>query len=438
MAETETKIINIKDRNFKNKLNGLIRVDQKNQSNLYNIVFNIIQKIQKLGDSALIEFVNKFDSKKINKIEELFIPKDVLKNAYYSLKKEEKQALNIAAKRIKKFHTHQIPIDLKCKDNMQVKLGLKHSPIGAAGFYVPGGKAIYPSSVLMNAIPALVAGVERRVVVSPVSDLHKSSIVLAAAHVADVTEFMCMGGAHAIAALAYGTETVTNVNKIVGPGNAYVAEAKRQVFGKVGIDSIAGPSEVLIVCDKSANPNHVAIDLLSQAEHDELAQAILITDNEELALEVESSIKKFLIKLPRTKIASSSWNNFGAIILVEDMNEAIKLVNLIAPEHLQLIFKNAESLVNKVKNAGAIFIGPFTPEAVGDYIAGPNHVLPTSGTAKFSSGLGVLDFYKRTTIVNFNKKNLNELGEHIVTLAKAEGLDAHAMSVSLRLNDLFS
>ena len=434
MAETETKIINIKDRNFKNKLNGLMRVDQKNQSNLYNIVFNIIQKIQKLGDSALIEFVNKFDSKKINKIEELFIPKDVLKNAYYSLKKEEKQALNIAAKRIKKFHTHQIPIDLKYKDNMEVNLGLKYSPIVSAGFYVPGGKAIYPSSVLMNAIPALVAGVERRVVVSPVSDLHKSSIVLAAAHVADVTEFICMGGAHAIAALAYGTETVTNVNKIVGPGNAYVAEAKRQVFGKVGIDSIAGPSEVLIVCDKSANPNHVAIDLLSQAEHDELAQAILITDNEELALEVESSIKKFLIKLPRTKIASSSWNNFGAIILVEDMNEAIKLVNLIAPEHLQLIFKNAESLVNKVKNAGAIFIGPFTPEAVGDYIAGPNHVLPTSGTAKFSSGLGVLDFYKRTTIVNFNKKNLNELGEHIVTLAKAEGLDAHAMSVSLRLN----
>ncbi len=433
MAETETKIINIKDRNFKNTLNGLMRVDQKNQLNLYNIVFNIIQKIQKLGDSALIEFVNKFDNKKINKIEELFISKNVLKNAYNSLKKEEKQALNIAAKRIKKFHKHQIPIDLKYKDNMEINLGLKHSPIASAGFYVPGGKAIYPSSVLMNAIPALVAGVERRVVVSPVSDLSKSSIVLAAAHVADVTEFICMGGAHAIAALAYGTETVTQVNKIVGPGNAYVAEAKRQVFGKVGIDSIAGPSEVLIVCDKTANPNHVAIDLLSQAEHDELAQAILITDNEEIAIKVESSIKKFLKKLPRTKIASSSWNNFGAIILVEDMNEAIKLVNLIAPEHLQLIFKNAKSLVNKVKNAGAIFIGPFTPEAVGDYIAGPNHVLPTNGTAKFSSGLGVLDFYKRTTIVNFNKKNFNELGKHVVTLAKAEGLDAHAMSVSSRL-----
>ena len=434
MAESQTKIINIRDKNFKNKFNALIRVDQKNQLNIYNTVFNIINKIQKLGDSALIEFVNKLDSKKINNIKELYIEKDILKNAYNSLKKKEKQALNIAAERIKKFHLRQIPANIEYKDNIDVNLGLKYSPIDSAGFYVPGGKAIYPSSVLMNAIPALVAGVERRVVVSPVTDLHKSSIVLAAAYVAEVTEFICMGGAHAIGALAYGTETVTQVNKIVGPGNAYVAEAKRQVFGKVGIDSIAGPSEVLIVCDKSAEPNYVAIDLLSQAEHDELAQAILITDNEELAIQVEASIKKFLRKLPRSKIASSSWRDFGAILLVDDMNEAINLVNLIAPEHLQLIFKDAHKFVNKVKNAGAVFIGPFTPEAVGDYIAGPNHVLPTSGTAKFSSGLGVLDFYKRTTIVNFNKKNLNELGKHVVTLAKAEGLDAHAMSVSLRLN----
>ena len=433
MPESQTKILNSKDEDFKKKLNIILKVDQKNQLNLYNTVFEIIKKIQESGDDALIDFIHKFDSAKINKIDELYISKDVLKNAYNSLRKEEKQALNIAAERIKKFHKHQIPIDIKYKDDIDVNLGLKYSPIVSAGFYVPGGKAIYPSSVLMNAIPALVAGVERRVVVSPISDLHKSCIVLAAAHVANVTEFICMGGAHAIAALAYGTKTVNPVDKIVGPGNAYVAEAKRQVFGKVGIDSIAGPSEVLIVCDKSANPNHVAIDLLSQAEHDELAQAILITDNQELALNVEYSVKKFLTKLPRSKIASSSWNNFGAIILVEDMNEAIKLVNFIAPEHLQLMFKNAKQFVNKIKNAGAIFLGPFTPEAVGDYIAGPNHVLPTNGTAKFSSGLGVLDFYKRTTIVNFNEKNLNDLGKHVVTLAKAEGLDAHAMSVSLRL-----
>ncbi len=434
MAETQTKIINIKDKDFQYKLNALIRADEKNHLNIHNTVFDIIQKIKKLGDNALIEFINKFDATKINQIEELYIKKDVLKNAYNSLKIEEKQALKISAQRIKKFHMHQIPVDVKYKDSIDVNLGLKFTPIDSVGFYVPGGKAIYPSSVLMNAIPALVAGVERRVVVSPVSDLNKSSIVLAAAHVANVTEFICMGGAHAIAALAYGTETVTKVDKIVGPGNAYVAEAKRQVFGKVGIDSIAGPSEVLIVCDKSANPNHVAIDLLSQAEHDESAQAILITDNEELAVKVESSIRKFLNKLPRSKIASLSWNDFGAIILVEDMNDAIKLVNFIAPEHLQLIFKNAKKFVNRVKNAGAIFIGPFTPEAVGDYIAGPNHILPTRGTSKFSSGLGVVDFYKRTTTVNFSKKNLNELGQHVVTLAKAEGLDAHAMSVSLRLN----
>ena len=434
MTETKSKILTIKNKDFKKEIEDILRKDQKNQLDLYNTVFKIIQKIESSGNKALIDFIYQFDNIKIKNIEELYLSKKILKNAYNSLKKEEKQALNIAAERIKNFHTHQIPLDIKYKDHIDINLGLRYSPISSAGFYVPGGKAIYPSSVLMNAIPAHVAGVERRVVVSPVSDLNKSAIVLAAAYVANVTEFICMGGAHAIAALAYGTETVTAVDKIVGPGNAYVAEAKRQVFGKVGIDSIAGPSEVLIVCDKSANPNHVAIDLLSQAEHDELAQAILITDDKELALEVEHSIKKFLAKLPRSRIASSSWYNFGAIILVKDMSEAIKIVNFIAPEHLQLIFKNAKTLVNKVKNAGAIFLGPFTPEAVGDYIAGPNHVLPTSGTAKFSSGLGVLDFYKRTTIVNFNKRNLNDLGEHIVTLAKAEGLDAHAMSVSHRLN----
>ena len=434
MTENKSKILNIKNKDFKNKIKDILRKDQKNQLDLYNTVFKIIQKIQNSGNDALINFIHKLDNIKIKNIDELYLSKNILKNAYDSLKKEEKQALNIAAERIKDFHIHQIPVDIKYKDDFDINLGLKYSPISSAGFYVPGGKAIYPSSVLMNAIPALVAGVERRVVVSPVSDLNKSAIVLAAAYVANVTEFICMGGAHAIAALAYGTETVMAVDKIVGPGNAYVAEAKRQVFGKVGIDSIAGPSEVLIVCDKSANPNHVAIDLLSQAEHDELAQAILITDDEELALKVEQSIKKFLTKLPRSRIASSSWNNFGAIILVKDMKEAIKIVNFIAPEHLQLIFKNAKRFVNKVKNAGAIFVGPFTPEAVGDYIAGPNHVLPTSGTAKFSSGLGVLDFYKKTTIVNFSKKNLNDLGKHVVTLAKAEGLDAHAMSVSLRLN----
>ena len=435
MDKFQSKLLKTSDENFKEKFKLLLQSRQTNQSNLYKTVYDIIEKVKKEGDLGLKELVQQFDKIKLNKIEELYISKNILKEAYLNLKKEEKIALDLAAKRIKEFHEHQKPSNIDYSDHIEVKLGLNHTPIEGVGFYVPGGKAIYPSSLLMTAIPALVAGVSRRVVVSPISDLDKSSIVLAAAYVAEVTDFICMGGAHSIGALAYGTETITPVNKIVGPGNAYVAEAKRQVFGKVGIDSIAGPSEVLIVADKTANPNYVAIDLLSQAEHDEQAQAILLTNDLELAQNVQVSIERFLKELPRSKIASSSWNDFGSIILVENFDEAIDLVNEVAPEHLQLMTSNAENLLKKIKNAGAIFIGHFTPEAVGDYIAGPNHVLPTNGTAKFSSGLGVLDFCKRTTIVEFNKNNLDAIGKNVVTLAKAEGLEAHAMSVALRLNN---
>lgn len=435
MDKLHSKILKTSDKEFKKKLNYLLRLSKTNQSNLYKTVFDIIEEVKNNGDLALKEFVQNFDKIKFNKVEELFLSKSLLKDAYLNLKKEEKLALDLAANRIKEFHQYQKPRNIDYKDHIEVKLGLNYTPIEATGFYVPGGKAIYPSSVLMNAIPALVAGVSRRVVVSPIADLKKSSIVLAAAYVAEVTDFICMGGAHAIGALAYGTETILPVNKIVGPGNAYVAEAKRQVFGTVGIDSIAGPSEVLIVADKTANPDHVAIDLLSQAEHDEQAQAILLTDDLDLAQKVQICIKKFLKELPRSKIATSSWNDFGSIILLENIDEAIDLVNFIAPEHLQLMVSKTENLLKKIRNAGAIFIGHFTPEAVGDYIAGPNHVLPTNGTAKFSSGLGVVDFCKRTTIVEFNKENLHEIGQNVVTLAKAEGLDAHAMSVELRLNN---
>ena len=435
MDKFQSKILKTNDENFKEKFEFLLRSRQTNQSNLYKTVYDIIEKVKKEGDLGLKELVQNFDKIKLNKIEELYISKNILKEAYLNLKKEEKIALDLAAKRIKEFHEHQKPRNIDYNDHVGVKLGLNFTPIEGVGFYVPGGKAIYPSSLLMNAIPALVAGVSRRIVVSPISDLEKSSIVLAAAYVAEVTDFICMGGAHSIGALAYGTETILPVNKIVGPGNAYVAEAKRQVFGKVGIDSIAGPSEVLIVADKTANPDYVAIDLLSQAEHDEQAQAILLTNDIELAQNVKMSIERFLKELPRSKIASSSWNDFGSIILFENMDEAIELVNEIAPEHLQLMTSNTENLLKKIKNAGAIFIGHFTPEAVGDYIAGPNHVLPTNGTAKFSSGLGVLDFCKRTTFVEFNKNNLDAIGKNVVTLAKAEGLDAHAMSVALRLNN---
>ena len=434
MSKFKTRFINYSDRGFKKKFDNLIYDDRKANNKINISVTKILKKIIENGDDGLNYYVNKFDKINVKKIKELFIPKDILKKAYDGLKKEQKKALNIAADRIKKFHKLQIPSNFNYKDKLRVNLGLTHTPIDSAGFYVPGGKAIYPSSVLMNAIPALVAGVERRILVSPISDLNKSSIVLAAAHVAKVTEFIRMGGAHAVAALAYGTKTILPVDKIVGPGNAYVAEAKRQVFGKVGIDSIAGPSEVLIVCDESADPDHVAVDLLSQAEHDELAQSILITTSKEIATKVELSVEKLLLEITRSKIASSSWYNFGAIILVENLNQAIELINIKAPEHLQLILKNTQKVISQVKNAGAIFVGPYTPEAVGDYIAGPNHVLPTNGTAKFSSGLGVIDFYKRTTIVKFSKNSLNQLGKHVITMAEAEGLEAHARSISMRID----
>ncbi len=434
MSKFETRLLKYSDKSFKKKFDDLIFDERNSNDNVYLTVSKIIQNIRKNGDDALNYYVSKFDRINVKKIKELIISQNTLKNAYDELRKDHKKALNIAAERIKKFHEYQIPKSFNYTDNINVKLGLTYSPIDSAGFYVPGGKAIYPSSVLMNAIPALVAGVKRRIIVSPISDIKKSSIVLAAAHVANVTEFICMGGAHAVAALAYGTKTILPVDKIVGPGNAFVAEAKRQVFGKVGIDSIAGPSEVLILCDETANPHHVAIDLLSQAEHDELAQAILITTSKEIAKKVKLSVEKFLTEIPRSKIAISSWYNFGAIILVENLNQAVELINIKAPEHLQLILKNTKKVIAKVNNAGAIFIGPHTPEAVGDYIAGPNHVLPTNRTARFSSGLGVIDFYKRTTLVNFNKKNLNQLGKHVVTLAKAEGLEAHAKSISIRIN----
>ena len=434
MTVNKVKKLNISEDNFKSNLSLLLRNNQETDRDTYNTVLNIINKIQEFGNKALLDLVRKYDGIKVNKVEDLKITQKQLKLAYESLNIQEKQALELAANRIKSFHQRQIPTDLEYQDDIEVDLGLKYLPVSSAGFYVPGGKAIYPSSVLMNAIPANVAGVNRRVVVSPISDLKKSKIVLAAAYLAGVTDFICMGGAHAIAALAYGTESIDKVDKIVGPGNAYVAEAKRQVFGKVGIDSIAGPSEVLIVCDETANPDHIAIDLLSQAEHDEQAQAILITDSKEIASKVELSVENYLKNLKRSKIASSSWYNKGAIIIVNDIDEAIELVNFIAPEHLELIFKDAKQSIKKIKNAGAIFIGPNTPEAIGDYIAGPNHVLPTNGTAKFSSGLGVLDFYKRTTIVHCNKESLGIIGKHAITLAEAEGLEAHAMSIALRID----
>ncbi len=327
-----------------------------------------------------------------------------------------------------------LPKDDRFIDALGVELGSRWTAIEAVGLYVPGGTAAYPSSVLMNAVPAKVAGVPRIAMVVPAPDGKLNPLVLAAAKLAGVDEIFRIGGAQAVAALAYGTESIAPVAKIVGPGNAYVAAAKRMVFGKVGIDMIAGPSEVLIVADKDANPDWIAADLLAQAEHDASAQAILITDDANLAAAVERAVEAELAQLPREKVAGASWRDFGAVILVRDLDEAVPLVDAIAPEHLEIAAADGDWLAQRVRNAGAIFIGPHTPEAIGDYVAGSNHVLPTARSARFSSGLGVLDFMKRTSILKCGPEQLRALGGAAITLGRAEGLDAHARSVAIRLN----
>ncbi len=343
-------------------------------------------------------------------------------------------ALEFARDRIEAYHRRQVPKDDRFTDALGVELGARWTAIEAVGLYVPGGTAAYPSSVLMNAVPAKVAGVPRIAMVVPAPNGELSPLVLAAAKLAGIDEIFRVGGAQAVAALAYGTETITPVAKIVGPGNAYVAAAKRLVFGKVGIDMIAGPSEVLIIADKDGNPDWIAADLLAQAEHDVSAQAILITDDAKLADETERAVNRQLAQLPRGKISGASWRDFGAIIRVRDLEEALPLIDAIAPEHLEIAAADADHLAGRIRNAGAIFIGAHTPEAVGDYVAGSNHVLPTARSARFSSGLGVLDFMKRTSILKCGPDQLRALGGAAITLATAEGLDAHARSVSIRLN----
>ncbi|MEA2934029.1 MAG: histidinol dehydrogenase, partial [Variibacter sp.] len=347
---------------------------------------------------------------------------------------ETLDALRLARDRIEAYHRRQLPQDDQFTDATGVELGSRWTAIEAVGLYVPGGTAAYPSSVLMNAVPAKVAGVPRIAMVVPAPDGKLLPLVLAAASLAGVNEVYRVGGAQAIAALAYGTETIAPVAKIVGPGNAYVAAAKRIVFGKVGIDMIAGPSEVLILADSDANPDWVAADLLAQAEHDAAAQAILITDEASFGEAVESAVTRQLRTLARAEIASASWRDFGAIILVRDFSEAVPLVDAIAPEHLEVEVSDPEPLIARIRNAGAIFIGRHTPEAIGDYVAGSNHVLPTARSARFSSGLGVLDFMKRTSLLRLGPDSLRALGPAAIALAKAEGLDAHARSVAIRLN----
>ena len=432
MSNTKVKYLYSKEDNFDKKLNEFLKIRNVSNLDIEKNVSDIINQVKINGDSALVNMINKFDKIKCSNLENIKIEYKLLKKAFKDLPIDLKNAMKLASNRIKSFHEKQKLKGFDYEDKLGVNLGLKYSPIKRVGFYTPGGKALYPSSVLMNVVPALVAGVDERVLVSPINLKKNSDILLAAAYIAEVTEFYRMGGAQAIAALAFGTESIKKVDKIVGPGNAYVAEAKRQLFGKVGIDSVAGPSEVLIVAEKNNNPEWVAIDLLSQAEHDENAQSILITNDKKFGNDVEGQIVKLLETLPRKKIASSSWYKNGLIIIVEHINECIDLINQIAPEHLELCIENPKLYLNDIKNAGSVFLGSYTPEAIGDYIAGPNHVLPTGGTARFSSGLGTNDFLRRTTFVQCNEFNLNELGKHAEILAKAEGLDAHRMSIHTR------
>lgn len=394
----------------------------------------IIGAVKERGDAAVIEFTARFDKTDLGKVGLRIAPQE-LKSAYDGLAPELKRALALAYERIEAHHKRQLPRDERYVDSAGVELGHRWTPLDSAGLYVPGGKASYPSSVLMNAIPAKVAGVSRLVMVVPTPAGEVNPVVLAAAHLAGISEVYRIGGAQAVAALAYGTESIEAVAKIVGPGNAYVAEAKRQIFGAAGIDMIAGPSEVVVVADKGSNPAWLAADLLAQAEHDEAAQSILITDDQALSEATAAAVEKQLASMARGAIAGKSWADHGAIILVRDlMEEAPALVNALAPEHLELACEAAEAMIPKVRNAGAIFVGHYTPEAVGDYTGGSNHVLPTSRAARFSSGLGVLDFMKRMSILKLNAGSLSSLAAATMTLAEAEGLGGHRHSVAVRLS----
>ena len=393
----------------------------------------IIDDVRARGDAALIDFSRRFVRLELTP-ETLRITPQEIAEAVASCDKSLIAALRLAADRIKVYHSRQRPQDDTFVDTQGVSLGSRWQPVASAGLYVPGGTAAYPSSVLMNAVPAKVAGVARLAMVVPTPDGALNPLVLAAADIAGIDEIYRIGGAQAIAALAYGTSTIVAVDKIVGPGNVYVAEAKRRVFGTVGIDMIAGPSEILVVADRENDPAWIAIDLLSQAEHDPVAQSVLITDDTDFAAAVISAVEDHLKTLSRAEIARQSWQNHGAVIIVADLDQAPPLVDRLAPEHLELAVAEPEALAEKIRYAGAIFLGRYTPEAIGDYIAGPNHVLPTSRSARFSSGLGVHDFMTRTSLVKCDAASLGEIGPAAVALAQAEGLDAHALSVAIRLN----
>jgi histidinol dehydrogenase len=418
---------------FQEKLSSLLAWDSVSNKEVVQTVDNIITNIRNNGDDALIDYTNKFDDVNASSMKDLTIKLPALKQAFETLNKKQKSALTIAADRVRLYHKKQKQSTWTYTEDDGTMLGQKITPLDRVGLYVPGGKAAYPSSVLMNAIPAKVAGVESLIMVVPTPNGISNPLVLAAAYIADVTQVFTVGGAQAIAALAYGTQTIPKVDKIVGPGNIYVATAKRAVFGQVGIDMIAGPSEILIICDGKTNPDWIAMDLFSQAEHDEDAQSILLCPDTDFINQVEKSIAKLLPTMDRKAIIKTALKNRGALIHIKDMNEAITLSNQIAPEHLELSVEYPQTMLDNIKHAGAIFMGRHTCESLGDYCAGPNHILPTSGTARFSSPLGVYDFQKKSSLIMVSHQGANTLGEVAAILADGEGLQAHAQSARYRV-----
>ena len=422
------KILDSKKKNFSSSLDNLLLKRKKKIKFNSNVVVNIIKDIKKNGDKALVKYEKKFGKNSI-----IFSRPKVIQKQIKNLDKKVKKSIDLAYNRIFQFHSKQKVKNILYKDKLQNKLSYKYMPLDSVGIYVPGGTASYPSTVLMNAIPAIIAGVKRIVMVNPRKKGKQNSGVLYAAKKCGIKEIYSIGGAQAVAALAYGTKKIIKVNKIVGPGNLYVTTAKKEVFGDVGIDMIAGPSEITVVGDKYSNPNWIASDLIAQAEHDELSQSILISKDKNLTKKVKKLLFDQLKKLPRKTIATKSLKSNGILINVSSNQKLTEVINTIAPEHLELNIKNYKDVANKITNAGSIFLGKYSTEAVGDYLAGTNHVLPTAGAARFSSGLSVYDFYKRISYINLSKKGIETLGPSVITLANFEGLEGHAKSVELRI-----
>lgn len=435
MSELKIKRLDSTQSDFAAELDRLLAWEAVSDGKVNSIVNEILDRVRSEGDAAVVEYTNRFDNTSVEQMSELEMSKERLQNALDNLPQDQRKSLEIAAERVRSYHERQKVDSWQYTEADGTMLGQKVTPMDKVGLYVPGGKAAYPSSVLMNAMPAKVAGVEEIIMVVPTPGGEVNELVLAAACLAGVDRVFCIGGAQAVAALAYGTETVPQVDKIVGPGNIFVATAKRAVFGAVGIDMIAGPSEILVVCDGKTDPDWVAMDLFSQAEHDEDAQPILVTPDAEFIEAVEQSIAKLLPTMEREEIIEVSLRLRAALIKVQDMDEAIEVSNRIAPEHLELSVEDPEALLPSIRHAGAIFMGRYTAEALGDYCAGPNHVLPTSGTARFSSPLGVYDFQKRSSLIMFSEDGASEMGKVASVLARGESLTAHARSAEYRIKD---